>query len=195
MTEQEEEAAKELFPTEKTAVMSMAELRKMRRSKRQKATAQRGGSEPVEVDTDRRFAELMSNNEDELLKYVAKVNRVYQEKLKKPAPFMTFVFCGMQSAGKSTVMERFMTAVLNIVQEGTGTRCPLDTTCIHDDSLEEPRCELWGEELAVDGKDLTVDEVFKRVMNTIGSSTKKIASVLNLCTWYTRPTTFRTCIL
>jgi hypothetical protein len=76
---------------------------------------------------------------------------------------MTFIFCGMQSAGKSAVMKRFMTAVLNIVQEGTGTRCPLDTTCIHDDSLEEPTCELWGEELAADGKDLTVDEVFKRV--------------------------------
>jgi 50S ribosomal subunit-associated GTPase HflX len=133
MTEHEEGAVKkELFPTEKTPVMSMEELRKMRRSKRQKATTKRGGGDPAQVDTDRRFAELISNNEDELLKYVAKVNRIYQEKLKKPAPFMTFVFCGMQSAGKSTVMERFMTAVLNIVQEGTGTRCPLDTTCIHD---------------------------------------------------------------
>lgn len=122
-----------------------------------------GDGDPAQVDADRRFAELMSNNEDDLLKYVAKVNRVYQEKLKKPAPFMTFVFCGMQSAGKSTVMECFMTAVLNIVKEGTGTRCPLATTCIHDDLLEEPTCELWGEELAESGKDLTVDEVFKRV--------------------------------
>ena len=45
---------------------------------------------------------------------------------------MTFTFCGMQSAGKSTIMERFMNVVLNKVQEGTGTRCPLDNTCIHD---------------------------------------------------------------
>jgi hypothetical protein len=29
--------------------------------------------------------------------------------------------------------------------------------------LEKPTCELWGEELAKDGKDLTVDEVFQRV--------------------------------
>jgi hypothetical protein len=161
MTEHEEEVQEKVFSTATTAVMTMEELKKMRRSKRQKA--KRGGGDPAQVDTDGRFVELMSNNEDELLKYVAKVNRVYQEKLKKPAPFMTFVFCGMQSAGKSTVMERFMTAVLNIVQEGTGTRCPLDTTCIHDDSLEDPTCELWGEELAKNGKDLTVDEVFKRV--------------------------------
>ena len=31
--------------------------------------------------------------------FVAKVNKVYQELLKRDAPFMTFVFCGMQSAG------------------------------------------------------------------------------------------------
>jgi hypothetical protein len=163
MTEHDEVVQNETFSTSKTAVMSMEELKKLRRAKRQKATAKRGGADPAQVDTDGSFAEQLSKNEDKLLEYVAKVNRLYQEKLKKPAPFMTFVFCGMQSAGKSTVMERFMTAVLNIVQEGTGTRCPLDTTCIHDDALEEPTCDLWGDELAKSGKDLTVDEVFKRV--------------------------------
>jgi hypothetical protein len=107
----------------------------------------------------------LSRNEDELVQYVAKVNRVYREKLNKPAPFMNFVFCGMQSADKSTIMERFMTAVLNIVQEGTGTRCPLETTCIHNEALTEPKCRLWGEELVQNGngEDLTVDEVFERV--------------------------------
>ncbi|GAX29312.1 hypothetical protein FisN_16Hh254 [Fistulifera solaris] len=97
--------------------------------------------------------------------FVAKVNRVYQDLLKRPAPFMTFVFCGMQSAGKSTIMERFLNSVLNIVQAGTGTRCPLDTTCIHDSTKVEPSCELWGEELqdTFHGKDLPVNEVFKRI--------------------------------
>ena len=58
---------------------------------------------------------------------------------------MTYVLCGMQSAGKSTIMERFMGAVLNIIQQGTGTRCPMDTTCIHDDRYEIPnwRRTLW----------------------------------------------------
>jgi len=104
-------------------------------------------------------------NEDELLNFVAKINKAYQEKLGRPAPFMTFVICGMQSAGKSTIMERFMGAVLNIIQEGTGTRCPLDTTCIHDESAIEPKCELSGEELesGKEGDVLTIDQVFKSI--------------------------------
>jgi len=56
--------------------------------------------------SDQRFTKMLAQNEDELLNFVAKVNKVYQEKLKKLAPFTTFVFCGMQSSGKSTVMER-----------------------------------------------------------------------------------------
>jgi hypothetical protein len=115
------------------------------------------------ADEDHRFANLLSRNEDDLLKFVAQVNKVFQEKLKKPAPFMTFVFCGMQSAGKSTIMERFLNAVINIVQEGTGTRCPLDTTCIHDENCEEPLCDLSGEELKCGGEGLTVSKVFELI--------------------------------
>ncbi|KAL7565230.1 hypothetical protein ACA910_016567 [Epithemia clementina (nom. ined.)] len=116
-------------------------------------------------DADHRYTALLARNEDDLLQFVAKVNKVYQELLGKPAPFMTFVFCGMQSAGKSTIMERFLGSVLNIVQEGTGTRCPLDTTCRHDDTVLEPVCELYGEELPEDkkGSDLSVSEVFERI--------------------------------
>jgi hypothetical protein len=115
--------------------------------------------------SDGRFVELLQRNEDDLIKLMAHINMVYQENLKKPAPFMTFMLCGMQSAGKSTIMERFMSAVLNIVQEGTGTRCPLDTTCIHDANCEEPVCELRGEELEAGeaGDFLKVSEVFERI--------------------------------
>lgn len=137
---------------------------KERRQKRKKQVSGIKKSSAKDND-DNRFADLLSKNEDELLKFVAQVNKVFQEKLKKDAPFMTFVFCGMQSAGKSTIMERFMSAVLNIVQEGTGTRCPLDTTCIHDDSLEEPTCELYGEELKLGGEGLSVSQVFERITN------------------------------
>ena len=97
------------------------------------------------------------------MNFVSSVNKVYQEKLNKNAPFMTFVFCGMQSAGKSTIMERFMNAVINIVQEGTGTRCPLDTTCIHDEKCVTPKCELSGMDLDEAGKDLTMEDVFGRI--------------------------------
>ena len=110
--------------------MSSDERRKKRLEKQLKRQESKGGVKKVNDEArlssdtlaDGRFTELLLKNEDELLKFVAKVNKVYQEKLKKPAPFMTFVFCGMQSAGKSTIMERFMSAVLNIVMEGTGTR-------------------------------------------------------------------------
>ena len=61
---------------------------------------------------DDKFADLLKRNEDQLLAFVAQVNHVYQENLKKDAPFMIFMFCGMQSAGKSTIMERFMNTEL-----------------------------------------------------------------------------------
>jgi Dynamin family len=114
-------------------------------------------------EADKAMLDRLSRNEDELLNFVSHVNKLYEDILRKEAPFMTFVLCGMQSAGKSTIMERFLSSVLNIVQEGTGTRCPLDTTCIHDDSLDEPRCELRGVELEAPGERLTAQEVFKRI--------------------------------
>ena len=118
-------------------------------------------------EADERYITLLGRNEDELLGFVAKVNKVYQDLLKRPAPFMTFVFCGMQSSGKSTIMERFLNSVLNIVQQGTGTRCPLNATCIHDSSCREAVCELYGDELPEDegGDRLTANEVFERITN------------------------------
>ena len=62
-----------------------------------------------------KFAKLLSQNEDDLLTFVADINKLYQDKLNKPAPFVTFVICGMQSSGKSTIMERFMNAPVSIV--------------------------------------------------------------------------------
>jgi tRNA U34 5-carboxymethylaminomethyl modifying GTPase MnmE/TrmE len=123
--------------------LSKAERRQMRRQTNEAAGANNPTLSTATDDTeslemDSRFAKLMAKKEDTLLGLVAQINNVYQDKLKKPAPFMTFVLCGMQSAGKSTIMERFMNEVINIVGEGTGTRCPLDTTCIHDDKCEEP---------------------------------------------------------
>jgi len=119
------------------------------------------------LSSDRSAQLFLAQNEGSLLKWVADINRIYEEKLRKPAPFMTFVLCGMQSTGKSTIMERFLGAPLNIVQEGTGTRCPLDTTCIHDPTATEPNCELSGLELDPDhqGKDLGTDKVFEYVTN------------------------------
>jgi hypothetical protein len=146
--------------------------RQERRQMRQKIQVKKMAEEetgrslaPSTEVSDGRFAERLAKNEDELLNFVAQVNNVYQEKLKKNAPFMTFVLCGMQSAGKSTLVERFMHDVLNIIQEGTGTRCPLDVTCIHDDSCVQPKCDLRGDDLSegMGGSALSVKEVFHQI--------------------------------
>ena len=149
-----------------TDAMSTEERRKKRRQKQGESPKNEDQDLPEGPSaTDHRVTELLSRDEDELLKFVAKINKIYQEKLKKPAPFMTFVLCGMQSSGKSTIMERFLNSVINIVQEGTGTRCPLDVTCIHESSLAEPVCELSGEEIGPDqeGTTLSVSEVFETI--------------------------------
>ncbi len=143
--------------------------RKQKRSdRRQKKKIRRdltNSTENNHITNEERFAKQLSKNEDKLIHFVANINKLYQEKLGRPAPFMTYVICGMQSSGKSTIMERFMNAPLNIVQEGTGTRCPLDTTCIHDGNLTEPVCELSGKELdkSKSGNKLTVDHVFSAI--------------------------------
>lgn len=158
-----------LHRTSKSA-MTAEERRRLRQQKRQSTEKKMDASQPE--DNDERFSKLLAKDEDQLLEFVAKVNRVYEEKLKKDAPFMTFVLCGMQSAGKSTIMERFMCAVLNIVQEGTGTRCPLDTTCIHDAKQDKPKCSLYGEEVDGGGDNLSVEQVFE----LITSHNKKLAA-------------------
>jgi len=111
-----------------------------------------------------RLAKILAKDGTNLLEFVAKVNKLYQEKLHKDPPFMTFVLVGVQSAGKSTIVERFMHAVLNIVQQGTGTRCPLDVTCIHDPKAEEPICDLSGQELLASGHRISLDETFRRIV-------------------------------
>ena len=61
-----------------------------------------------EAQTDEeRVLQYLVQNEDELLTFVAQVNKVYQERLNKPAPFMTFILIGMQSSAKSTLIERY----------------------------------------------------------------------------------------
>ena len=98
-------------------------------------------------------------------------NKVYQENLNNPAPFMTFAICGNQSAGKRSIMERFMGSVINIAQEGTGsTCCPLDTTCIHDDGCEEAQCDFIGTEFengGTGGRKLSLKDIFERIVTTI----------------------------
>ena len=153
--------------------MDELQRRTLRRQKRAEGSAAgQGASMNPSVahanhhENDARIAELLAMNEDELIKLVATINMTYEQKLRKPAPFMTFVLVGMQSTGKSTIMERFLGAPLNIIQEGTGTRCPLDTTCVHDANCNEPVCTLYGHELleTQGGENVSVDKVFADIV-------------------------------
>lgn len=190
--------------------MTKEERRKKRLQEKLKegeGKKQRGGTGRASTElSDGRFADLLVKNEDELLRFVAQVNNVYQDKLGKDAPFMTFVLLGMQSSGKSTLMERFLNAVLNIVQEGTNTRCPLDITCIHDDSCTEPSCELSGKELDGEraGRGLKDNDVFESITmhnRTLADedrfSTESLAwffipRMYRICASSIRPVSFRT---
>lgn len=137
------------------------EERRALRQQRKARTQQQAEASPAapsfarsKEDGREQLMQYLSENQSELLQFVVKVNKLYEEKLKKSAPFMTFVLIGMQSSGKSTFMERLLNAVLNIVQEGTGTRCPLDVTCIYDPLCAEAIADLSGEELDEPGNDL-----------------------------------------
>ena len=86
--------------------LTAGERRQKRKQKRDdKRDAKPKAGEYVEV-ADERFAELLAKKEDILIGLVAQINKVYEDMLKRQAPFMTFVLCGMQSAGKSTIMEQ-----------------------------------------------------------------------------------------
>eukprot|EP00971_Amphidinium_carterae_P176984 3509357-Amphidinium_carterae.1 len=54
---------------------------------------------------------------------------------------------------------------MNVVAEGTGTRCPLYITCIHTPGLPEPQCELTGCKQCADDSEepLTYCNVFHKV--------------------------------
>lgn len=139
------------------------QARRLKRQEKSKQTSQGTSASNGKHEENEKRARSLVSNPTELLDFVVTVNKLYEDKLKKPAPFMTFVLIGMQSSGKSTFMERLLNAVVNIVQEGTGTRCPLDVTCIYDKNCDEPRAELTGEELDSEGTGLTIDEVFERI--------------------------------
>ena len=145
------------------ASMSKAE-RKAQRLERKEKSKKENGKIVSKDDSNRdKFISHLSKNPNELLKFVVKINKLYEEELKMDAPFMTWVLIGMQSSGKSTFMERLLNAVLNIVQEGTGTRCPLDVTCIHDEKCTQPSSDLSGDELDAPGEALSNEAVFHRI--------------------------------
>jgi len=74
--------------------------------------------------------EAKSLSRDQCMAQVAKINDMYKENNQEP-PFPEFVFVGWQSAGKSTLFERFLGFKMNITKGGTGTRRPLQANLIN----------------------------------------------------------------
>ena len=79
------------------------------------------------ASAEEKCARLPAEDEDVLLNFVADSNKLYQDQLDRPDPFVSFIIGGMPSSGKSTILKRFLNAPLNIVQEGTGTSFSFDT--------------------------------------------------------------------
>ena len=115
-------------------------------------------------DVGEEAVQKMMVDESQLFTFMHQVNEVYQEHLKKPPPFARYILLGLQSTGKSTLVERLLKFPMNVVAEGTGTRCPLYVSCIHDIGSTEPECELTGCSAcaAVPGR-ITHENVFQRV--------------------------------
>lgn len=125
------------------------------------------GVSGVPEEDDGKFVRKLAANEDEMCKFMHSVNEVYHDKLKKPPPFMRYILLGLQSTGKSTVVERILKFPMNIVAEGTGTRCPLYVTCMHDEAADPPECSIEGctaEQVKHHlGEKVTVNNVFDMV--------------------------------
>ncbi|KAL3911949.1 MAG: hypothetical protein SGPRY_008506 [Prymnesium sp.] len=107
------------------------------------------------------FIKKLAQNENEMVLFMHQVNEVYHSRLRRPAPFMRYIILGLQSTGKSTILERMLKFPMNIVAEGTGTRCPLYVTCIQDPTASEPVCTLSGGGL--EDAVIAKREVFKKI--------------------------------
>jgi hypothetical protein len=66
------------------------------------------------------FVKKLSGDENAMVEFMHQVNEVYHSKLRSPPPFMRYILIGLQSTGKSTVVERMLKFPMNIVAEGTG---------------------------------------------------------------------------
>ena len=103
--------------------------------------------------------------DEEVMIFRGNVEKLYQEKLHEPAPLSTFVMVGMQSSAKSTFVERMANVPINVVKQGTGTRCPIDITCVRDETCVEAVASLSGSELArrYPGTNLKIVDAFGRI--------------------------------
>lgn len=58
-----------------------------------------------------------------------------------------FVVVGIQSSGKSSLIESLLNFPFNIVANNTGTRCPLYLSLMNDPSCLVPVCQVDKEEV------------------------------------------------
>jgi hypothetical protein len=107
-----------------TGTLTKSQRQAIRLKRRHEKGIQKGASSAKRIKTEdsSKLTSFLSDNPDETFGFINRTSELYQGTLKKPPPILTHVFIGMQSAGKSTCIERSLSAVLNVVQQGTGTR-------------------------------------------------------------------------
>jgi hypothetical protein len=107
-----------------TGTLTKSQRQAIRLKRRHEKGIQKGASSAKRIKTEdsSKLTSFLTDNPDETFGFINRTSDLYQGTLKKPPPILTHVFIGMQSAGKSTCIERSLSAVLNVVQQGTGTR-------------------------------------------------------------------------
>lgn len=153
-----------MFPS-RAADLSRLQRRKERRAKGTTASTLAGQAVPyAEPDTEAAAMERLFVDESQLFTFMHQVNEIYLDLLKQPPPFARYILLGLQSTGKSTQVERLLKFPMNIVAEGTGTRCPLYVTCIHEKTITEAECRLSGcSKCANADERISLKDVFSKV--------------------------------
>eukprot|EP00929_Paragymnodinium_shiwhaense_P104120 TRINITY_DN68159_c0_g1_i1.p1 TRINITY_DN68159_c0_g1~~TRINITY_DN68159_c0_g1_i1.p1 ORF type:complete len:980 (-),score=234.70 TRINITY_DN68159_c0_g1_i1:31-2970(-) len=158
---------------QQSSSLSKQQQRKKKREAGRHASAQESKVAKYELDAgdsmegaeEQITLQRMFIDESQLFSFMHQVNEIYLDHLNQPPPFARYILLGLQSTGKSTIVERLLKFPMNIVAEGTGTRCPLYVTCIYDKTVNEAECELSGCERCAqnDGGRVKLHDVFTRV--------------------------------
>lgn len=67
-----------------------------------------------------------------------------------PVPQPKLVFVGMQSSGKTSLIECICKLPVGYISPGTATRCPTEYRLLHDKDLAKPRVKVGGNDVEVE---------------------------------------------
>jgi len=111
---------------------------------------------PVSKKTMRLYLHLMKINDE--------LSRFQEDKDKKAIPISSFVLLGLQSAGKTSVLNVLIGCYAGFSSADTATRCIVEYTLKHNPQIEKTRFMVDGDSVQDLGKRL--GEIFKLIAKT-----------------------------